>query len=357
MRSFASKIVADFYADRDERHLSQDRIDSLRSIKQITDYDDYNIYTMDVYYDYDIDAATPYVDGTPSTELLMQGLLEQVAPGIKIDYKVPSFGCSAFALQDENGIWRMGRNYDFSFNSSAMLVDCHPTNGYASIGYAALSMLNANDPSQGVLPLFSCLAAPFICFDGVNEKGVSIAVLTLDSEPTCQRTGKPVLSTVMLIRLVLDRAATTQEAVDLVSQYDAFAMAGRDYHFFVTDAQGDSRIIEFDCDSSNRDMVVTKTRAVTNFFIMHDGKVTSNGKNGIYGHGKDRYDTIERLLDEHDGVGGKYVVWEALVAASQEPNPESITSNTQWSVVYDNGTQACEIALRRRWDDKFSFRP
>jgi len=27
------------------------------------------------------------------------------------------------------------------------------------------------------------LTAPFICLDGMNEKGVSIAVLTLDSEP------------------------------------------------------------------------------------------------------------------------------------------------------------------------------
>ena len=36
----------------------------------------------------------------------------------------------------------------------------------------------------------------------------------------------------LAIRLVLDRAATTQEAVDLLLDgYDMFATSGRDYHF------------------------------------------------------------------------------------------------------------------------------
>ena len=96
------------------------------------------------------------------------------------------------------------------------------------------------------------IAAPFICLDGLNEKGVSIAVLTLDSEPTFQRTGKPVIATTLAIRLVLDRAATTQEAVDILKQYDMMASSGRDYyHSYINDASGDGRAVEYDCEQQH----------------------------------------------------------------------------------------------------------
>lgn len=70
--------------------------------------------------------------------------------------------------------------------------------------------------------------APFACLDGVNERGVSIAVLTLDSAPTHQVSGRQHINTALAIRLVLDRAASTQEAVELLARYDMHAMADRD---------------------------------------------------------------------------------------------------------------------------------
>ena len=45
------------------------------------------------------------------------------------------------------------------------------------------------------------------------------------------------------------------------------------------------------------------------------------------------------------------VVLDALKAASQEPNPESITSNTQWSIAYNNTDLTAEIIIRRHWED------
>ena len=80
---------------------------------------------------------------------------------------------------------------------------------------------------------------------------------TLDSEPVHQNTGKPVIGTTLVIRLILDRAATTEEAVELLNQYDMFATSGRDYHFYITDASGDGRVVEYDCESETREMVAT----------------------------------------------------------------------------------------------------
>lgn len=187
--------------------------------------------------------------------------------------------------------------------------------------------------------------------DGINEKGVSIAVLTLDSEPTKQDTGKPVLATTMAIRLVLDRAATTAEAVELLEQYDMFATSGRDYHFYITDATGDGRVIEFDCDDPARPLVATPSPQVTNFFVLYKDNVLPNQKNGIYGHGRERYDAIEEILTANAGAITPDIAWQALQASSQAPNPENVTSNTQWSILYNNTNCTATIVLRRDWSN------
>ena len=41
--------------------------------------------------------------------------------------------------------------------------------------------------------------------------------------------------------------------------------------------------------------------------------------------------------------------WQALVAASQEPNPVDVTSNTQWSLVYNDTDLTAQFVLRRDW--------
>ena len=176
-------------------------------------------------------------------------------------------------------------------------------------------------------------------------------MLTLDSEPVRQNTGKPVISTTLAIRLVLDRAATTEEAVELLRSYDMYSSAGRDYHFYITDASGDGRVVEYDCESETRELVATPTEAVTNFFIIYKEKALPNQKNGIYGHGRERYDAVMKVLEEEKGNYTNDTVWNAMQSAAQNPNPVDVTSNTQWSVSYNNTDLTAEIVIRRNWDD------
>ena len=44
-------------------------------------------------------------------------------------------------------------------------------------------------------------------------------------------------------------------------------------------------------------------------------------------------------------------VWNAMKSAAQDPSPNDITSNTQWSIAYNNTDLTAEIAIRRNWDD------
>ena len=34
---------------------------------------------------------------------------------------------------------------------------------------------------------------------------------------------------------------------------------------------------------------------------------------------------------------------------------DDITSNTQWSIIFNNTDGTAEVAIRRHWDDKFDF--
>lgn len=333
--------------------LSKDRQKTLQSIEKLSDYDDgLNLYKMEVFYGYDIDHLTP--KNLSNDQEMVNLILQEAIPGVKANITAPNFGCTAFTLKADDGKIYMGRNYDFKNDASAMMCVCHPKDGYKSVCFSALSNLGCNDPFASKTNLASCLAAPFVPLDGMNEKGLAIAVLTLSSEPTAQKTGKPILTTPILIRLVLDRAATTQEAIDLIAQYDYLATSGRDYHYYITDQSGDGRVVEFDCEKADRPMVVTPIRTITNYFGMYEDKVISNQTNGIYGRGKERRDRVEKVIEEAEQTD-KMTAWTAAASASTAPDPESIISNTQWSVIYNTTDLKHEFVLHRHWDNVFAF--
>lgn len=315
---------------------------TLETIRTIAEHDDgFGIYSMDIRYEYDLDRIVSR--GITDDQSAVDAITGEVLPGSGFSIKAPSFGCTALSLGHLTG-----RNYDFFRNTSAMMVRCRPKDGYASIGFAALDNISANSMSTE-RDRTASLASPFLCLDGMNEKGLTISVLTLDTPPVDQATGKDRISTSLAIRMVLDRCATTEEAVELLDSYDMHAVGGRDYHFFVTDSDGDSRAVEYDCDMEGRPLVATSTVAMTNFFVMHKDLY---GTDRRYGHGKDRYDRVIGMLSTRSG--GEDLAWDALRAAAQEPRPGDVTSNTQWSVVYDSGDLTARFVQRRRWDEMFA---
>lgn len=330
------------------------QISTAASLRRMTSKSDgYNLYRIDIDYAYDLDAII--AADVRDDQAYIDAVLAQALPNIPVEVKAPKFACSAFRTQTTSGNVLMGRNYDFKDDTSALLVHTRPADGYESIGFAALNNLGANDADGSIKGRVASLLGPFATLDGINEKGVSIAVLTLDSEPTNQDTGRDAINTSLAIRLVLDRAASTQQAVDLLERYDMHAMAGRDYHFFVSDATGDSRVVEYDPKDDGRRLVATPAREITNYYALYADEVSPNQRNGELGHGKERADAIAAVLDAASGAIIVDVAWEALKAASQEPNPDDVTSNTQWSVVFDDTDLTADIAIRRAWDDVYSF--
>ena len=114
-------------------------------------------------------------------------------------------------------------------------------------------------------------------------------------------------------------------------------------------------MVEYDPEDNARPRVATPVREITNYYAIYTDKVQPNQKNGIYGHGKERAEAVASVLDAAGTSVTEGIAWAALRASAQDPNPTDVTSNTQWSCVYDNTTRSVQITLRRNWGDVFEF--
>ena len=189
------------------------------------------------------------------------------------------------------------------------------------------------------------VAAPFAPMDGMNEKGLCVAVLMIQDRPGFQQdTGRPDLTTTTAVRLLLDKAADVEEAVDLLSQYDMHASAGMMVHFALADATGHSVVVEY----IDNEMVVTETEVVTNYYISPGEK---------YGIGteesKIRYAMLKDLLQssssfDMDGIR------DVLDSVSKH-NFDSEFASTEWSIVYNQSTGEARYYHRENYQKYYSF--
>lgn len=91
------------------------------------------------------------------------------------------------------------------------------------------------------------MGLPYALLDGINEDGFAIGILALTENQTVQNTSKPKISCTVAMRMLLDRASTVKQAINLLKGYD-MDMRGQgrsnNYHFFMADAEGDYAIVE-----------------------------------------------------------------------------------------------------------------
>lgn len=168
-------------------------------------------------------------------------------------------GCSAFAAPErQSGNFMMGRNYDYRHSTAdgksyksiaAILVHTAPAGGKRSISMVDGMNLGYGKGfyTDGTTDLSLLMGLPYAALDGINEDGFAIGVLSLNENQTNQQTGKPRIGTTTAIRMLLDKASTVNEAIQLLGSYD-MDMRGNgrgNYHYFMADATGDYAIVEY----------------------------------------------------------------------------------------------------------------
>ena len=247
---------------------------SLETLERIDD--DGYMYEMDCDYDY---------YNNPTLLKIME------------EYGIYDAGCSAFVTFNEAGDSVLtARNYDYKHTTPEgeitglnVAIHCSPEGKYRSIGIADAYWLDYEKGTfcSGVLDDettdISLLALlPYVCMDGINEKGVSVSILKLDikegEEPAyIQKVeGKTTIGHSVLMRYILDSCASVGEAVALAEEYNIVGAFGMNFHIFVTDANGDSVVLEWRYGK----MYVTDVNVVSNFYSGFDD-AEDYYKNGV----------------------------------------------------------------------------
>lgn len=254
------------------------------------------------------------------------------------------FGCSTLSVKSENGDSLFGRNFDWN-TCNAMIVQNQPDNGYASISTVNTDFISISGISLSSLPdQIQALAGLYAPLDGLNEMGLAVSVnMIQDSATIEQNTDKPDITTTTAIRLLLDKAANVDEAIDLLNSYDMHASFGYMVHFAIADRAGKSVVVEY----VNNEMVVTETPAVTNFYLAEGEK---NGIGTAQSH--ERYEILMNRLADFETMEMNDVR-DVLDRVSKDNFGEF--ESTEWSIVMNQSTGEVRYYHRENYTKPYVF--
>ena len=300
----------------------------MASMKLLRERDDSHmdgaVYIMDVKGGFYLDEFVAQGGASSDTELI-SFITGNITRGlIPMSISESEIACSSFTAETPEGDRLFARNYDFSKTNTCIVRTQANKGRHASISTVDLQFLGLDVEKnvEGLANRITCLAAPYIPLDGINDAGVACGIYMTyqggDAVPTDQQTDRPDITSTTLLRLILDYAGSVEEAVEIASGYDLHDSAKTSYHYMVADASGRSAILEWagetgatDTDGTRRELVVTwndgdshiggaeaasDVQWITNF-IIQPGYYGSDGE-------KKGYDRYLRIGEELARTGG-----------------------------------------------------
>lgn len=318
----------------------------LRSLGSLKEIDDYPMYQMTYYGDYGFDEFLEV--GATSDADIEAFVTSRLLKGLPIDLGLTGDGCTAFVIPNDNGDILFGRNFDFLYAPSLQLYT-EPKNGYASVSTVNLSFAGysaENLPQRFHFNSFLTLAAPFLPFDGMNEKGVAIALLAVPEAQPPYNVDNITLNTTTAIRLVLDKAATTEEAIELLQQYNIYFSGDVTCHYLISDAKGHSVIVEY-YDNAIQVVETEEEYQIASNFIAYNDLNIGEGFTEF-----ERYDTVLNVIEENSGVLNEDEVIDLLAKVGVM---DGETDKLQWSVLYNLTTGDGQIFANRNTDNITHF--
>lgn len=294
---------------------------TLASLQQV---DDYPLYTMTYLADYSIPEETS---------------------GFKPFFQFQAeWACSLFAVLGDPDETLYGRNFDWDF-SPGLLLYTYPDDGYSSVSMVDLYYLGFGyEEAFGLtdLPfeaLAGLLAAPYLPFDGLNEAGLAVGFAAVPERVAELDPAKETIDSLMVVRMILDKAATIEEAAGIIQRYNIDWGSGPAMHYLVADASGRSALIEF---SSGGIVMIENQKpwqAATNFLI---SEAWVEPADHCW-----RYGMITDRLEEN---GGKISPQEGMTLLE-----DVAQENTQWSVIYRINAGEVWISMGRDYSEIHQF--
>lgn len=338
--------------------------------------------------------------------------------------KLTDPGCSTFVSRNLAKEAIMGRNYDYKhFKHNAKAPDSevtglcvvvrgnNPKAKYRSIGLAdGFFMDNAHGSlfegtlDDGTTDISPAALLPFLCMDGVNEKGLSVAIMALSVEcdwqevpyrafeeltedekeaaivfkeagqvpgqdPRLKRNayaineadrktwvakrrfgvhqqepGKKTVFHTLLMRMMLDYCASTDESIALAQSVNMITpIAGADFHILITDRSGKTVVLEW----IDNKLVVLDENCSTNYYL---------GREDHYGLGFERKDIIQAAVNKYAYNGmPEEMAMHALALCSQDCRNGSDRGFTQWSAIYNLEQLTLKLWLRMDYSKAFTY--
>ncbi len=349
----------------DVREFRKNQLVTMRSVWKLDD----NIYLLDYQNDYHLPELLE--KGVSSIGELLGFAADAFTFGVRL-CRIggdEGAGCSAFEAFTPEGCHLLARNFDFK-TAPCFVVWTHPENGYASISVVDTNfMFYGSSLRYRRMNSYRVLAAPYCCVDGVNEKGLAIAVLQLRAKATRQADpAKKDITTTALIRAVLDTCADIDEAVALLNRYNMHDSIWTNYHYQIADASGRSAVAEYIDNVLHVYERGSAAYPVAGSVYEDDGLLQQYAANysltkdtGAYRieqHGEDRTAAIKAVLKEKGGVLTELEAMDLLshvrLKYKHDKYPWSVVA--LWSAVYNTAEKTLKIAGNLDYENIYTFR-
>ncbi|MCK4489123.1 MAG: linear amide C-N hydrolase [Anaerolineales bacterium] len=281
------------------------------------------------------------IDPFPLYIMVYEADYSQAAADVLVgEGSAQSWACSLFtAMSDPEGML-LGRNFDWDF-SPALLLFTDPSDGYASVSMVDIAYLGyGEERAFGLvdLPLSELAAlldAPYLPFDGMNEAGLAVGMAAVSPGGMEDDPEKETIDSLMVIREILDQAATVDEAVDILESCNIDWGNGPPLHYLIAEKSGRSVLVEF----SRGEMAVMPNRdpwqLATNFLVSESD---TSPQGSCW-----RYDLVFERLKEANGQLNPRQALNLLGEVAQE--------STQWSVVYGISSREVRVVMGRQYDN------
>jgi hypothetical protein len=187
--------------------------------------------------------------------------------------------------------------------------------------------------------LEALLQAPYLPFDGMNERGLVIGMAAVSPGNVQVDPDKETIGSLGVMREVLDQAADVDEALEILDRYNINFGGGPPLHYLIADRTRQAVLVEF----YQGERIVHHNEQpwllATNFIVA--SMQTTEGRCW-------RYDTLDERLAESKGRFSPDQAMDALSAVAQP--------STQWSIAYNMSTGQVQVAMGGDYDEVHTFK-
>ena len=256
---------------------------------------------------------------------------------------VVDWGCTVFATLSGDGERLLGRNFDWYADHPALLLFTNPKEGYASVSMVDLWYLDYTGDTIGLFERQALARAPYLPFDGMNEMGVGVGIMAVPGGNGQRDPAMRTLDDLEVVRLVLDYAASVEEAIELLQGYNVRFEGGVPLHYLIADAGGHSAVIEY----VGGEMRVLRNeqswQVSTNFIISEEQPegATSSCR---------RYNTAYHKLEDNQGLMTGAQALDLLADTAQAGDFPTI-----WSAVYNLNSGEISLVMDRNYEKVYTF--